>query len=156
MAYTYGEAKEAELHMVDPKELLHNAALIAEPICEKKNNQLLTSCETDCMLHGNFELLLQVLINMIVNASRHTDGGTIDVKVRDDGEFAEFTIADTGTGIPEESAEHIFDRGYTTDGGNGLGLSICMDTVRMHGGTLALVSSSPEGSTFRFTIPKEK
>jgi len=156
MAYTYGEAKEAELHMVDPKELLHNAALIAEPICEKKNNQLLTSCETDCMLHGNFELLLQVLINMIVNASRHTDGGTIDVRVRDDGEFAEFTIADTGTGIPEESAEHIFDRGYTTDGGNGLGLSICMDTVRMHGGTLALVSSSPEGTTFRFTIPKEK
>ena len=133
MAYTYGNARDAELHMVDPKELLHNAALIAEPVCEKKNNRLVTACETACMLHGNFELLLQVLINMIVTASRHT-----------------------GTGIAPDVAEHIFERGYTTDGGNGLGLAICMDTVHMHGGDMTLAATGPGGTTFRFTIPKEK
>lgn len=156
MAYTYGEVKEAELHMVDPKDLLHNAKLIAEPVCEKKSNHLEISCETDCMLHGNFELLLQVLINMIVNASRHTDAGLITVSVRDDGDFAAFAVSDTGTGISEETAAHIFERGYSADGGNGLGLAICMETVRMHGGDLKLTSTGPDGTTFTFTIPKEK
>ena len=156
MAYTYGEVKEAELHMVNPKDLLHNAKLIAEPVCEKKSNRLEISCETDCMLHGNFELLLQVLINMIVNASRHTDAGLITVSVRDDGDFAAFAVSDTGTGISEETATHIFERGYSADGGNGLGLAICMDTVRMHGGDLKLTSTGPDGTTFTFTIPKEK
>ncbi len=156
MAYTYGEVNEAELHMVDPKELLHNASSVAEPICGKKGNQLETVCETDCMLHGNFELLLQVLINLIVNASRHTDNGKVSVVVRDAGEKAEFTVSDTGTGIAEEAVSHIFERGYTTDGGNGLGLAICLDTVRMHGGEMSLASTGPEGTTFRFTIPKEK
>ena len=156
MAYTYGEINEAELHMVDPKELLHNAALVAEPICEKQGNRLETVCETDCMLHGNFELLLQVLINLIVNASRHTENGSISVKVGDAGEKAEFYVSDTGSGIADEVAIHIFERGYTTDGGNGLGLAICSDTVRMHGGELELASTGPQGTTFRFTIPKEK
>jgi signal transduction histidine kinase len=156
MAYTYGNARDAELHMVDPKELLHNAALIAEPVCEKKNNRLVTACETGCMLHGNFELLLQVLINMIVNASRHTDDGEIRVTVAEEGDMAVFTVADTGTGIAPNVAEHIFERGYTTDGGNGLGLAICMDTVHMHGGDMTLAATGPGGTTFRFTIPKEK
>jgi len=155
MAYTYGDAKEAEMHMVDPKELLHSASLIAGPVCEKKNNELRTTCRTDCMLRGNFELLLQVLINMIVNASRHTDQGVVAIDVDEEAGNVVFTVADTGTGIGEDAARHIFERGYTTDGGNGLGLAICMDTVRMHGGDLQLVSTGPNGTTFRFTIPKE-
>lgn len=156
MAYTYGEANEAELHMVDPKELLHNAELIAEPVCEKKGNRLKTACETEAMLHGNFELLLQVLINMIVNASRHTENGEISVGVKDGDGVAVFTVCDTGTGIGEEAAGHIFERGYSADGGNGLGLAICMDTIRMHGGELELTSTGPQGTTFTFTVPKEK
>ena len=65
-------------------------------------------------------------------------------------------MSDTGTGIPEESVEHVFERGYTTDGGNGLGLSICKETVGLHGGEMELVSTGDTGTTFRFTIPKEK
>ena len=50
---------------------------------------------------------------------------------------------------------HIFEKGYSTDDSRGLGLAICMDTVRLHGGTLELVSNSPDGASFRFTVPKE-
>ena len=155
MSYTYGEVSKAELHMVDPQELLHNAALIAEPVCAKKGNQLVTACDTKDMIHGNFELLLQVLINLIVNASRHTENGEVRVEAHDDGRFTAFSVTDTGTGIDPKAVEHIFERGYTTDGGSGLGLAICLDTVRMHGGEMTLVSTGEDGTTFRFTIPKE-
>ena len=155
MASTYGEVKEAERKMVDPRELLHQAELIGGPVCDKKGNRLETECSTDALLHANFELLLQVLLNLIVNASRHTDKGQIRVKVTEEGKDVVFTVSDTGTGIPENILPHIFERGYTTDSGNGLGLSICLDTVRMHGGDLTVESTGPEGSVFRFTIPKE-
>ncbi|MBR6477506.1 MAG: HAMP domain-containing histidine kinase, partial [Lachnospiraceae bacterium] len=70
--------------------------------------------------------------------------------------FAEFLVSDTGTGISAEDAPHIFERGYTTGEGKGIGLSICLETIRMHGGSIELAASGPDGTTFRFTVPKEK
>lgn len=155
MAFTYGQVSEAELHMVDPAELIKNAVLIGEPICAKKGNKLTSSCETKTMAHGNFELLLQVFINMIVNANRHTQDGELKLEAHDADGYIAFTITDTGTGIAPEAAEHIFERGYSADGGSGLGLSICMDTVKMHGGELKLLSTGPEGTSFEILIPRE-
>ena len=155
MAFTYGQVSEAELHMVDPAELIKNAVLIGEPICEKKGNKLTSSCETKTMAHGNFELLLQVFINMIVNANRHTQDGELKLEARDVEGYIAFTLSDTGSGIAPEAAEHIFERGYSADGGSGLGLAICMDTVKMHGGELKLLSTGPEGTTFEILIPQE-
>ena len=66
-----------------------------------------------------------------------------------------FLVRDTGTGIAPEAVPHIFEKGYTTTEGRGIGLSICSNAVRIQGGTLALQSTGPEGSCFRFTIPKE-
>ena len=60
---------------------------------------------------------------------------------------------DTGSGISPEAVPHIFEKGYTTDEGSGLGLAICKETVELHGGTLELVSTGSEGTTFSFTVP---
>ena len=155
MAYTYGRRKDAELGPVDTTELTRSAAAVTKPVCEKRGNKLVLT-GGGSLVHGNFELLLQVLINLIVNASRHTEQGTITLAVIDRADAAEFTVSDTGDGIPQESVEHIFERGYTTDGGNGLGLSICKETVVLHGGEMELVNTGIGGTTFRFTIPKEK
>ncbi|MBO4652502.1 MAG: hypothetical protein J5649_04200 [Lachnospiraceae bacterium] len=155
MAYTYGRRKDAEMGPVDTMELAKSAVAVMKPVCEKRGNKLVLT-GGGSMVHGNFELLLQVLINLIVNASRHTEEGTITLAVIELADAGEFTVSDTGNGIPEESVEHVFERGYTTDGGNGLGLPICRDTVELHGGELELVSTGPTGTTFRFTIPKEK
>ena len=107
-------------------------------------------------IHGNEELLLQVLINLIVNASRHTEAGQIRVEAANDGDCVAITVSDTGEGIAPEAVPHIFEKGYSADDSRGLGLSICMDTVRMHGGTLELAATGTEGTVFRLTIPKEK
>ena len=67
-----------------------------------------------------------------------------------------FRVRDNGEGIASEIAPHIFEKGYTTTDGRGLGLVICSETVALHGGTLELEATGPEGSCFRFTIPKER
>ncbi len=156
MAFTYGKTTEVEMHMVDPAELLKSAALIGEPICEKKGNKLTTECTARAMAHGNFELLLQVMINLIVNGNRHTQDGELKITARDEGKFVAFTVSDTGSGMEPEVAEHVFERGYSKDGGSGLGLAICRDTVKMHGGQIELLSTGPEGTTFEILIPREE
>ena len=155
MDYTYGQAKDAEMTAVDIDELFRSASAIMTPVCAKKNNTLTVNNESASKIHGNAELLLQVLINLIVNASRHTEAGQITVTAQDTVGFVEVTVSDTGDGISPEAVPHIFEKGYSTDDSRGLGLSICMDTVRLHGGTLELAETGPEGTAFRFTVPKE-
>ena len=155
MDYTYGKAKTAEMTAVKIDELFRSASAIMTPVCDKKQNVLIFHNDSAAQLHGNAELLLQVLINLIVNASRHTDSGQITVDAKDDGSQVEISVSDTGSGIAPKDAPHIFEKGYSTDAGRGLGLAICADTVRLHGGTLELAQTGPEGSVFRFTVPKE-
>lgn len=155
MDYTYGQAKTAEMTAVNIDDLFHSASGIMTPVCAKKSNTLTFHNSSAAQLHGNAELLLQVLINLIVNASRHTEEGRITVEAMDNIGAVEISVSDTGEGIAPEDAPHIFEKGYSTDDSRGLGLSICMDTVRLHGGTLELAETGAEGTTFRFAIPKE-
>ena len=170
MDYTYNNMKEAELVRIKVKELINSAVAVMTPVCAKNANELgiTEGCEHD--LKGNFELLLQVLINLIDNASRHTKNGRITLEAgysvlapdntlnpagHDQG-YVIFNVKDTGCGIPPETVPHIFEKGYTTGGGSGLGLAICMETVQMHGGNLELGFTGPEGTCFRFSIPEWK
>lgn len=155
MDYTYGKARDAELMAVDIDALFASAAAIMTPVCEKKQNALFFQNDAASPIHGNAELLLQVLINLIVNASRHTESGQITVKAQDADGFVSFTVSDTGEGITPDALPHIFEKGYSTDDSRGLGLSVCLDTVGMHGGELTLLETSPNGTKFGFTVPKE-
>ena len=155
MDYTYGRTQETDMIAVDVGTLLKSAESVLKPVCAKRQNRLLISADGQYLIHGNNELLLQVLINLIVNASRHTEQGTITVKAEEAGNFIAFTVTDTGSGIAPEVLPHIFEKGYTTGEGRGLGLAICMETVTMHSGTLELVSTGPTGTAIRFAIPRE-
>ena len=156
MDYTYGANRETEFVAVDVTALFESAGAVLKPVCAKRGNTFILTNNARGLVHGNFELLLQVLINLVVNASRHTENGEISVEAADEGKAVVFRVRDTGEGIAPEAAPHIFERGFTTTNGQGLGLAICKDTVALHGGTLALESTGPEGSCFRFTIPKEE
>ena len=156
MDYTYGRDRDPELTAVDIPELFESADAVLKPVCAKRGNTLRFTDDCRFRVHGNFELLLQVLINLVVNASRHTENGNITVETEDCGAAVAFRVRDNGEGIAPEIAPHIFEKGYTTTDGRGLGLVICSDTVALHGGTLKLETTGPEGSCFRFTIPKER
>ena len=167
MDYTYNTTKDVEMASVNVKELLNSASAVMIHVCEKNNNVLTVDDDCAGTVKGNFELLLQVMINLIANASRHTRDGVITVKTGfsdqagnaepdERGGYAVFTITDTGSGISPEAVPHIFEKGYTTGQGNGIGLSICKDTITLHGGVIRMVSTGPEGTQFLFTVPLMK
>ena len=153
MDYTYNKPRQAEMGEVDVTELLNSVSAVMSPVCEKKHNTLTVSAVCGHNVRGNADLLLQVLINLIANACRFTENGVISAVVSENGSNAVFTVADTGSGIPPEAVPHIFEKGFTTGEGSGIGLSVCKETVELHDGALELVSTGTEGTVFRFTVP---
>ncbi|AFZ67214.1 sensor histidine kinase [Deinococcus peraridilitoris] len=108
---------------------------------------------------ADFERALQVLTNLLSNALRHTpSGGRVTLSVQGDRDDVAFTVRDTGSGIPSEHLERIFERFYRVDPartrgeGSGVGLTIARGLVERMGGTIR-VDSSSSGSVFTFTLP---
>jgi signal transduction histidine kinase len=108
--------------------------------------------------------LNQVVLNIIVNAAhaivwsrRGQDKGTITLTTRQDGDWAEIRIADTGCGIPESIRDRIFDPFFTTKDvgkGTGQGLAIAHDVVvRKHAGTLTFETVEGCGTSFIIRLP---
>ncbi len=100
-----------------------------------------------------------VLTNLISNASRYTDrGGHIRISAEYLQPYIHISVTDNGAGIPFEEQSKIFDkfvqiRSDKALGGSGLGLTICKEIVRAHGGTIWVDSTPGQGSTFTFTRP---
>ena len=104
--------------------------------------------------------LRQILINLVGNAIKFTEGGNITVKAQALDGQAEISVADTGIGIPEVDLPEIFDKFRQVDssstrkaGGTGLGLAITKSLVELHGGTIKVDSRPGAGSVFTFTLP---
>jgi signal transduction histidine kinase len=104
--------------------------------------------------------IAQVLGNLVGNALKFTpEGGlvTVEATLTDAGDRVQFTVSDTGPGIPDEHLPHIFDRFYqvraTGRAGAGLGLAIARGLVEAHGSTLEVTSRPGEGTSFSFHLP---
>jgi signal transduction histidine kinase len=109
---------------------------------------------------GDERRLTQVLLNLVGNAIKFTDNGSVDVAVGARGGDFEVAVRDTGPGIAEADQKRIFEEFQQVDdtntrkkGGTGLGLAIAKRIVEMHGGTLTVESVLGRGSTFRMTLP---
>lgn len=102
--------------------------------------------------------LVQILFNLVHNAIKYSEEGTIVVSADVRGREAVIRVADTGVGMDARTAERVFEpyeQGRHAEGGGGigLGLSICKQLVELHGGTLTVQSRVGEGSVFSFTLP---
>lgn len=109
---------------------------------------------------GDSRRLTQVLMNLVGNAVKFTDQGSVEIRSRGDAAHLEVSVRDTGPGIPADQQEKIFEEFQQADGsatktkgGTGLGLAISKRIVEMHGGRLWVESVLGAGSTFSFTIP---
>jgi signal transduction histidine kinase len=100
--------------------------------------------------------LQQVFMNLMVNAveAMKDSGGELTVKSQlQDGQL-QFSVSDTGMGLPKEKIELIFDSFFTTKPqGSGMGLSISRSIVESHGGRLWATANNGRGATFHFTLP---
>jgi PAS domain S-box-containing protein len=116
---------------------------------------------------GDPTRLRQILTNLVGNAMKFTDRGSVMIEIArlaEDGPVGEamlrFEIIDTGIGISAAAREHLFEKFRQADssvtrrfGGTGLGLAISKQFVELMGGTIEVDSEEGQGSTFRFTIP---
>lgn len=101
----------------------------------------------------------QIMSNLLSNAVKFTEKGSITISCKKENDEYIFSVADTGTGVPEEDQKKIFERfikynyKWLNSEGSGIGLSIVENIVKMLNGRLWLTSVNGEGSTFFFSIP---
>ncbi len=102
----------------------------------------------------------QIILNLMSNALKFTESGSVTLTARTDGDFVKISVVDTGIGIPESALAVIFDRFQQAEndtdkkyGGTGLGLDISKQLSLMHGGNLNVTSEVGRGSVFTVTLP---
>ena len=109
---------------------------------------------------GDPNLLRQLVTNLIDNAIKFTERGSIAVSVASTASSAVVEVADTGVGIEDEALAHVFDRFYRTDKsrsraveGTGLGLAIVRSIARVHDGNVSAFRRPAGGTVFRVLLP---
>lgn len=139
---------------------VNDVVVTMRPLAEQKNLLLQTHLEPDIIVLADNKRLKQILFNLLGNAIKFTDQGSVSLTVAYDAGQAIFCIEDTGYGIPPEKLDIIFEAFEQVDnsatrqaGGTGLGLPITRELVRRQGGQIHVESTLGKGSLFRFNLP---
>jgi len=114
------------------------------------------------LIRADFELLVQVLSNLLDNAIKYSpEGSAVNITARSDDGAVVLGVGDRGAGIPDEEKTNIFDKFYRLKSspqvsGTGLGLSICKGIVEAHGGSTLVQDRPGGGSLFLVSLPVER
>ncbi len=166
------ESGEMEVSVEDVtlSEITHNIRSIFEPIATEKGLQFTISTEKSVPERFRTDQLRveQVLRNLLSNAMKFTEKGSVELtadllpgaNLQSMSGRIQFSVKDTGIGIPPDKQELVFESFRQADGstqrkygGTGLGLAICKQLAHLLGGDLTLESTPGEGSTFTLTLP---
>jgi len=144
---------------IDLSLLLTDVADSLRPLAENKHLTLTCDLPPTLIISGDTDHLIRLIVNLLDNAIKYTEQGTITISAREIQEYAMIEVTDTGIGIPAEHLPHIFKRLYTVDparssGGAGLGLSIARQIVQAHGGRIEVQSKVGNGTKFTVYLPK--
>jgi len=156
--------KDIELRWdnINIKKISESVIAIFSMLITSKNLIIKADISDDISLaYCDEDRIEQVLYNLVGNAVKFTEQGSITISAKEDGEYLEIQVKDTGIGIPESKFGDIFKSFEQVDGsisknygGTGLGLSITKKLIELHGGKIWVKSKLGEGSEFYFTIPK--
>lgn len=159
------EAGKMEIREEDVmlNEILEEVESSIKPLTMEKNIdfRIIRKTNTKIMVNTDRGRVTQVLINLLGNAVKFTDKGSVTLQISDEeNKNLRFDVIDTGIGISKENVKIIFEEFRQLDGtttrkynGTGLGLAICKKIADLLGGNISVKSKPGEGSTFSFTIP---
>jgi signal transduction histidine kinase len=146
---------------VDLKAVFGQLRGTLRPLVTRPEVELIIEEPAVTTLRSDEVLLAQILRNLLTNALKFTAAGSVRLTVRTVGDDIEFVVADTGTGIPPEFHERIFEEFYQVPGsrainakGTGLGLPYARRLAALLGGALRVESTVGEGSTFTVRLPR--
>ncbi|HXH84185.1 MAG TPA: GAF domain-containing protein, partial [Candidatus Tectomicrobia bacterium] len=162
------EAGKMELYLesFDVAGLVRDIAAVIAPLAAKNGNRLDVRCPDDAgAMHADVTKVRQALFNLLSNACKFTEHGTIALAVEraTDGDgTVVFRVSDTGIGMTPEQVEKLFEAFAQADaattrryGGTGLGLALSRRLCRMMGGDVTVESEAGRGSTFTIRLPAQ-
>lgn len=158
------DAGELKLHLVPfnlseaIESIAEDAAILAPQLTIKSN------IAPGIHVLADGDLLRQLVQNLVMNAMKYNHkSGHVELHLREFGEHVQFTVTNTGRGIPEQHRDHVFQRFYRADkartrayGGAGLGLSLSREIARAHRGELYLDQTPPGLTAFTLELPNPK
>jgi signal transduction histidine kinase len=147
-----------DLERLAVAEVCQNALFCLEKKAEQKGLELNFDLGDDIdFCTADSRCLRQILINLLSNAVKFTDGGTITLQVKQDADFLNFAVIDTGTGISRENMTKLFKpfpQISNLQESTGLGLALSRKLARLHGGDIVATSEIGKGSCFTLSIPR--
>jgi len=151
---------ELNLTSFDLNQIVMVVVRVSQPLLKNKLIELKNHIPPGIFfVYADSNRLYQVLQNLVSNACKFTDSGTVEIFANEKDSMVSVCVSDTGNGIPKEYHTKIFDPFEQVKSisnpkaGTGLGLSITKKLVELHGGTIGVESASGMGSKFTFTIP---
>lgn len=149
------------LSAVDVRGAADIVIALTAPLAAAKNLSLVNDIPAAApLVEADEDRLMQILHNLIGNAVKFTDAGSIRISAKVCGGMLEIWVTDTGIGIGSQDIDRIFESfeqldgsATRTHGGTGLGLSITKKLVELHGGSIRVESEPGRGTSFIFTVP---
>jgi len=155
--------EEVEITKFNPKNLVAEVTSMIKPQVDPKKLELLqTGDNDDLYLISDMQKCQHILQNLISNAVKFTEKGTVEIKTVQTNNQIIISVTDSGIGISSDHLPHIFDEFRQADGstsrkygGTGLGLAIAKKYANLLGGNISVTSVPEKGSTFTLTLPVE-
>ncbi len=152
-------SRRSQFSEVRLNELITDVVELYEPLAAEKGLHLTASTATPVRASGDRDLLFQAISNLVDNAIKYTPAnGTVAIRLDAEPSGARVIVADSGTGIPTEERQRVFERFYRLEThrsspGSGLGLSLVAAVVNSHGGSVTLEDNRP-GLRVQLDLPQ--
>jgi len=155
---TLGESINVQIKKMNLYEISEKLVKGLELKFEQKGLAINYDYSGDKVIHSDESLLVQIIYNLVNNAYKYTDEGSVDLTIDVTAETIKIEVADTGFGIEKSNKDKIFDAYYREDpkrnDGQGLGLYIVKNNVEAFDGTIDLISTVKQGTKISISLPR--
>ena len=149
---------------IELKKIINDIIKLYTDNAAKKKISLFCSIQNEIEVYADRDMISSIIRNLISNAIKYTEvNGKIEIEYEDLGDFVKISVVDNGIGIKSSDIENILKlddlikkNGTDGESGTGLGLIISNEFIKENGGKLNIKSEENKGSTFEFTLPKNK